>query len=97
MAKIRMYRNSFMASLVSLCGYGLAFLGIVVAFSESVVGGIIVALAGVGLMCWAPKISENKQFRVWKRKLESVGITSRMKEDVDVAVMVYNSNPGKKL
>ena len=30
------------------------------------------------------------------KKIESDGIISRIKEDANVAVMVYNSNPGKR-
>lgn len=96
MARIRIYKNSIVASFFSMCGYGLAIIGIIVAFSESVIGGIIVTLIGVGLAFWGAKISEKKQFRVWMKKIESDGIISRIKEDANVAVMVYNSNPGKR-
>lgn len=96
MARIRIYKNSVVASILSMCGYGLAMVGLIVAFTESIVGGVIVALIGVGLALWGAKVSENKQFRVWKQKIESDGMTNRIKEDVKVAVMVYNSNPGKK-
>lgn len=30
------------------------------------------------------------------KKIESDGIIRRIKEDANVAVMVYNSNPGKR-
>lgn len=96
MARIRIYKNSFIASILSMCGYGLAMVGLIVTFTESVVGGVIVALIGVGIACWGAKVSENKQFKVWKRKIEADGMVNRIKEDVKVAVIAYNSNPGKK-
>ena len=96
MARIRIYKNSFVASILSMCGYGLAMVGLIVAFTESIAGGVIVALIGVGLAFWGAKVSENKQFRMWKQKIEADGMANRIKEDVKVAAMAYNSNPNKK-
>lgn len=96
MARIRIYKNSIVASLLSMCGYGLVSVGTIALFSESVAEGIILVLIGVGLAFWGAKISEKKQFRTWKSKIESDGLDSRIKEDVSIAVMVYNSNPSKR-
>lgn len=96
MARIRIYTNSFVASVLSVCGYTLAMIGFIVAFTESIAGGVIIALIGLVLGVMGAKVSENKQFRVWKRKIESDGISNLIKEDVKVAVMAYNSNPSKK-
>lgn len=96
MARIRVYKNSIVASILSVIGYTFLMIGIVVAVNESVPGGIIIALLGVGLAIWGARISEKKQFRTWKNKIESTGLTGRIREDVNVAVMVYNSNPSKQ-
>lgn len=96
MARIPIYENSFAASVLSICGYGLAMTGLIIALNENIVGGFSVALIGVVLHFGGVKVSEDKQFRIWKEKIEATGVTNRIKEDVNVAIMVYNSNPGKK-
>lgn len=42
------------------------------------------------------KSAKINSFGFGKKKIEATGVTNRIKEDVNVAVMVYNSNPGKK-
>lgn len=63
MAQIRIYKNLIAASLLSMCGYGLALVGVIVLFSDSIAVGIILVLIGVGLAFWGAKTSKNKQFR----------------------------------
>lgn len=96
MARIPIYTNSLGASILSILGYGLAFFGIINIFGESVVGGIIILLIGFGVAFSAERVSEKKQFRVWKSKLEEAGLTSLIKNDMDMAIAVYNSNPSKQ-
>lgn len=96
MARVTVYKNSVVASILSVCGYVAAIAGIIAAFSGSVVAGIISVLAGIGLVFWAAAISQNKQFKIWKNKIEASGLAGRIKADVNTAVMVYNSNPDKK-
>lgn len=98
MARVRVYTNSILATILSFCGYGLLVCGMITVFSGGmgIAVGIILALIGLGIAFWAATISDNKQFRAWIRQLEADGINHRMREDARVAFAVYNSNPCKK-
>lgn len=63
MARIRIYRNSFLATVVSLLGYILLFSGVISAFDGAILGGILIAAVGAGLIFLAAWISERKQSR----------------------------------
>lgn len=104
MVRIPIYKNSIGATILSFFGYAFFASGVISTvseiinggFGENIVAGIIIILCGIGLMFWAEATSKRKQFRTWKRKIREQGLADRIKDDVGVAVAVYNSNPGKK-
>ena len=96
MARGTIYKTSVLASAVSIFGCGFMLMGIASAFSGQVVGGIIMALCGVGLSIWASEISENKRFKVWKKKVEEGGFVPAIQSNMKTAIDCYNTLPGKK-
>ncbi len=96
MARITIYKNSIMANVCSLFGSVFMFAGIGVLFSGEILGGIVAIAGGVGLNIWGSNISANKQFKKWKKQVESKGLTSAIASSDHTAITVYNTYPCKK-
>lgn len=92
------YRNSFLASLVSIFGCAMVMVAIAALIQGEmpVYGAIPLAAAGGVVAYLGRKISENKAFKKWKKQLEAQGIDQRVRGSLQDAVTVYNANPGKK-
>ena len=58
-----LYKNSFLASLVSICGCSFLIIGIGTIISNEILAGIVLIAIGVGLLMVASDISDNKQFK----------------------------------
>ena len=95
MARIRIYTNSVLASIISLLGYGLVIVGIALLVSGEVTGGIVMLIIGILLAVWAAGISEKKQFKQWRKDLQAKGLEPRIASDIRFAIQVYNAKPGK--
>ena len=96
MARITIYKNSFLASICSMCGYGIAVSGILVAIGENVIAGILMITWGVALSFLASVISERKKFSEWKKQVKKGGYTSVIQNNIQGAIQVYNTYPCKK-
>lgn len=96
MARIRIYKNSFLASALSILGYIFLVTGIIAAFNGEVVGGIFVVILSIAMMFAAKAISDNKQFKAWKKQVEEKGYVPKIQSSVEVAIQVYNTYPGTK-
>lgn len=92
---IRIYKNSFLASVVSIFGTILSVSGIAMLFAVPL-GGIVCILLGIGLFIWGGEISENKAFKKWIKDLESKGVVAALPASSELCVKVYNANPCKK-
>ena len=90
------YKNSVGATAVSILGYGLLMMGVMLAVSEDLISGIVMAVLGILLELWAPTISRNKQFKKWIKQLREKGVEAEIRSDINAAIRVYNSNPCKK-
>lgn len=96
MARITIYKNSVGASICSIIGYMFFVIGVLTMLSESVTGGILLVLYGVGLTIGASVISKNKQFKTWKKQIETSGYVPLMQNSIQTAIQIYNTYPGKK-
>lgn len=95
MVFVRWYRNSFLASLISIFGCVMVGAGIMGAFEGSPEALVIVPF-GALFMIWAKSISEGKAFQTWVKTLTEKGIDAQVRSNMQVAVKVYNANPGKR-
>ena len=95
MARITIYKNSILANIVNLCGYGIALSGIAALFEGVVVPGIVFIAIGVALIVWAANISENKVFRRWKKDVQAKGLEPLIRSNNQVALQIYNTYPCK--
>lgn len=98
MAKVTLYKNSIIASVLSLAGTILALGGVVSLVSGEPAGGIVLILLGVAMMLWASSISERKAFQTWlKAAKEKADIDGMIRASESSAITVYNLRPGKSM
>ena len=86
------YKNSFLATIVSVLGCALVVLGIVV-FVEDFFGAVIFVLMGLALIYWANEISENKAFKKWWKQIKDNDLEPVIAKDLNTAIAVYQKNP----
>lgn len=95
MARITIYKNSVLASLMSFLSYFLLLIGVVAAVNGEILGGVALFLIGIGVGILASSISERKRFKTWKKQIEDKGLIPAIQTDVQTALAVYNTFPGK--
>ena len=83
------YQNSLLASVVSIFGGLLVFMGLVDAVDEKY---LIIGL-GIALMICGKLISNRKAFKKWWKQVEDAGLEEHIKNDIAVAKVVYSKNP----
>lgn len=96
MARITIYKNSVLATVCSMFGYGIAVSGVLVTITEDVIGGIVMIVCGFALSFLASSISESKKFSEWKKQIKKGGYTSVIQNSIQGAMQVYNTYPCKK-
>lgn len=89
------YRNSFLASLVSILG-GVMFFGGIATIVEDVAGGIAIMAVGVVMMIWGKVISNNKAFKKWWKQIKDNNLENTIKSDLNTAIAIYQKNPQKR-
>lgn len=90
------YRNSFLASMVSIFGCVFAMAG-VMALLE---GEILVGLGGIALgmpfLIWAKTISENKAFKKWWKQITDNNLEPEIAKSAETAMAIYQKNPQQR-
>lgn len=89
------YRNSFLASVVSIFGC-ILIMGAIASFGDDPAMAVCFLVIGVALAIWGKIISSNKAFKTWWKQVENANLVPAIARDVNVAVQIYNKNPGKK-
>lgn len=85
------YKNSGLATFVSVIGALFQYGGVLCLFSGLIPGALVCIPIGILLYFAGEKISFNK----WVKLLQSKGLEEQIRTDANVAVQVYNANPGK--
>lgn len=93
---IRWYKNSFLASVVSIVGCVAILAGIYSIVDETVTEGVIAIIVGLALAILGKQISENKAFKTWWKQVTDANLEPQIAQSVDVAIQVYNKNPQKR-
>ena len=87
------YKNSFLASIVSILGC----LCIVVVFFERDYLALDVMIPaiilGVALLISGKLISNRKAFKKWWKQVEQADLVEKIRNDVEIAKIVYSKNP----
>lgn len=92
---IKIYKNSFLASVISLCGSAFTVGGICALFAEPVTGICCIA-AGIGLLAWGKNISENKAFKKWWKQITDNHLEPQIAASQQTAIAIYNKNPQER-
>ena len=95
--RVTLYKNSFLASLVSIFGSGFVGGGVIIILSGEVLAGIVLILMGVGLLMAASNISDNKQFKKWLKEAQENNVDDVIRSSVADAARIYNLAPGKPM
>lgn len=90
------YRNSFLASIVSILGCVLGMLAAMLLVGSIFLGGIVLAAIAVGLIALGKQISVNKEFEAWWKQVRKNNLEPAIRSSRDAAVDVYNLNPEKR-
>ncbi len=89
------YKNSFLASVVSIFGCALVMGGIAT-FAEDAAPAVGLIAVGVVLAIWGKIISSNKAFKKWWKQVTDNNLEPVIARDLNTAVAVYNKNPQKR-
>lgn len=89
------YRNSFLASVVSIFGCVMIMAGIG-SFGASPAAAIFCILAGIGLAVWGKSISNDKAFKKWWKQVEEKNLEPVIAKDLNTAIVVYQKNPQER-
>lgn len=90
------YTNSFLASVVSVAGCGLAIGGVLVIKEGEVGLGIILFLLAVPFLIGGKRISENKAFKKWWKQVENANLIPQIVNSAETAMEIYKKNPQKR-
>ena len=90
------YKNSFLASLVSMLACGLIMIGIMFLIDGMILEGIIFAILGIPLFLLGRRISQNKAFKKWWQELEKKGVIAQATTSQEVAMAIYKKDPQKR-
>ena len=89
------YKNSFLASVVSIFGCALIMVGIS-GVIDGEMGGIFGILVGLALAVWGRMISEDKAFKKWWKQVEDNNLEPVIAKDLNTAISVYQKNPQQR-
>lgn len=89
------YKNSFLASIVSIIGC-ICCVSAIFGCVEGDPDALILVLPGIPLMIWGKVISENKRFKKWWKQITDKNLEPQIAASVQTAIAVYNKNPQKR-
>lgn len=89
------YKNSTLASLVSLAGCVMVLVCFGIANSNETVATVLL-FPGIALVIAGKLISMDKAFKDWWKQVEDNHLEPAIAASVDVAVAIYNKNPRKR-
>jgi len=90
------YKNSFLASLVSMLACGLVMIGIMFFIDGMILEGIIFVILGIPLFLLGRHISQNKAFKKWWKELEDKGVIDQARTNLATAKAIYDKDPKKR-
>lgn len=86
------FKNSVLASIISIFGCGFAMCGFAM-FGDEPAGAVFMILLGVAMVLWGRNISQNKAFKTWWKQIEEKNLEPQIAQNMQFAIDVYNKNP----
>lgn len=96
------YKNSILATLVSIIGCAFVFGGIAMVIedgwsdSETMSIAIIMIVSGLALAFLGKYISNNKAFKKWWKQIEENNLEADIAQNLNTAIIVYQKNPQRR-
>ncbi len=90
------YKNSFLASVLSILGCVLILVTIMTFEEYELYEAAIPLLLGVALNVAGKLVSNEKVFKKWWKQVKDLGYEEQIKTSFEVAQMVYSKNPRKR-
>lgn len=90
------YKNSFLASVVSIIGCMFVLGGIACIREGEILPGILLIVLAVPIMALAKWISNNKAFKKWWKQIEQNNLTQQIAQSTETAMAIYRKNPQKR-
>lgn len=90
------YRNSFLASLVSIIGCLLIIVALGISGEVDLTTTVLLIICGIPLIVWGKIISNNKSFKKWWKQVTDANLEPQIAQDVSTAIAIYNKNPQKR-
>lgn len=89
------YKNSFLASVVSI--FGCVFcIGAILGCVEGDPSMLAMLIPGIPLLIWGRVISENKAFKKWWKQVTDANLEPQIAASVQTAIAIYNKNPQER-
>lgn len=89
------YKNSILASIVSMFGCAM-IMGGIVSFTEDVSTAIVFLLIGIAFAAWGKIISNNKAFKKWWKQITDNNLEPVIAKDLNTAIAIYQKNPQRR-
>ena len=93
---IIIYRNSVLATLVSIAGTILLILGLSAMFYDTWYTGLTLMTIGLGLMLGAYFMAKRVGFKKWIKQLKAKGVIDELPNSEALCIKLYQSNPCKR-
>lgn len=90
------YKNSLLATLISIFGCVWVITGIAAIAEGEIGGGIAIIALGVVFLVWARSISKNKSFKKWWKQIKDNNLEPQIAASTEMAISIYNKNPQKR-
>ena len=95
--RLKIYKSSVLASIISIAGALPVYIGIVGLLGKEYLNGIICIVVGILIQGIASIVAENAAFNKWKKEVVSKGYANRIAMgDYSCAAQLYQQNPGEK-
>ena len=89
------YKNSLLASIVSILGCALTMAGIAGVF-DGETELLVAVIPGIAMAVWGKIISNNKAFNKWWEQIKEKNLEPVIAQDLNTAIAIYNKNPQKR-
>ena len=96
MARIPIYKNSILATLLSFVSYFCMLGGIMMLFDGEFLGFVVLFALGIGIGAVGSALSEWKRFRSFRKQLEKKGLIPQIQASTQLALQVYDAYPAPK-
>lgn len=90
------YKNSFLASVMSILGCILVLVGFGISGEGDLAATAGLIICGIPLIVWGKIISNNKAFKKWWKQVTDSNLETQIAQNIDTAVAIYNKNPQKR-